>query len=400
MGLFNKFFRATKKSVKVVAEQVEVKGKVLPHLLNVRKRPKLTAPIVGQVVRNQIVNIVNDLGQWYEIVWDKHSTAYVYKKYILIIAYIKRGEVTANILNVRAFPSKTAEIVGRLRKGQIVFVVEQMPGWYGIDYNGRVAYVAQDYILAHDLPPIGGLQAISTFFYQRPDLQNYPLEPEMKVTVPQQKTATRTAALAWNNYGGLMNRISLELGIEVEASMAIICVEGGGRGFDDNGRLIIRFENHVFWQFYGKFHPDTFNAHFRFDHRMPPRGHQWRKSTSDPWQNVHTSQDTEWAVFEFASKLDKTAAMKSISMGAPQIMGFNYKTIGYNDVQTMFDNFKKDIRYHLFALFDFAKAVPRRILYLQKKDFYNFAREYNGSANPREYERRLLEFYHIFKHLL
>ncbi len=399
MGLFERFIRASQKAVKTTAKQIEVKGKVLPQLLNVRKKTSLKSPILGRLRRGDIVNILNEEGEWYEILWGKTS-AYVYKKYILIIAYTKRGEINANILNVRNRPSKNSQIIGKLKKGDIVYIIEQMLDWYAIDFNGRVAYVAKQWVEAHDLPPIGGIQAISEFFNQREDLMNYPLEPDRKVKVPDSPSNVHRAAVSWNKYGGLMKRISLELGIEVESAMSVICVEGGGDGFDKNGRLIIRFENHVFWMFFGKFHPDAYKKHFTFNPSNRTQGQQWRKTEDEPWQDVHQSQDTEWEVFKFARKLDDTAALKSISMGAPQIMGFNHKVIGYDTVQKMFDNFQKDIRYHLFALFDFTKAVPRRILYLQNKDFFNFAREYNGEGDPGAYQKRLLEYYHIFKRIL
>ncbi len=399
MGLFDRFIRASQKAVKATADQIEVKGKVLPQLLNVRKKPSLKSPILGRLRRGDIVNILNETDEWYEILWGK-SSAYVYKKYILIIAYIGRGQVNANILNVRSMPSKEGNVIGKLKKDDIVYIVEKLLDWYAIDYNGRIAYVAKQWVEAHDLPPIGGKQAIATFFHQRDDLMNYPLEPDKKIKVPQSPSNYRRAAISWNKYGGLMKRISLELGIEVESAMAVICVESGGDGFDKNGRMIIRFENHVFWNFFGKFHPDVYNKYFRNVGGRSFRGHQWRKSENDPWQDVHESQDSEWEVFNFARKLDETAAMKSISMGAPQVMGFNHKVIGYDTVQEMFNNFQKDIRYHLFALFDFTKAVPRRILYLQNKDFYNFAREYNGEGDPAGYQKRLLEYYHIFKKIL
>ena len=83
-------------------------------------------------------------------------------------------------------------------------------------------------------------------------------------------------------------------------------------------------------------------------------------------------------------------------MGAPQVMGFNHKFIGYDTPKEMFEKFNKDIRYHIFALFDFTKAKPERIRYLQNHDFYNFSVEYNGRANPKAYEQRLLKFYRLF----
>ncbi len=397
--LGKQFIKAAKQATEVAVSEIEIKGRVMVAKLNVRKKPKLGSQVLGIVRRDDILNILNELPEWYEIkIGDQ--TAYVYKKYVKIFAYIKRGEITVRALNIRSMPSLESNIVGRLKEGDIVFIVDELPQWYGIDYKGHVAYVYKEYVLAHDLPALGGLDAYNKFFYQRKDLFDYPLEPDKKLTLPTGRSKQRTAAQTWNRFGGLMSKISQELAIEVEAAMSVLCVESGGSGFSRNGKMIIRFENHVFWMFWGKFYPDEFNKYFKFNRSKTRYGHMWRSDTKEDWQQVHESQTSEWKAFEFAKSLNEEAALKSISMGAPQIMGFNYKVIGYKSVNEMFDNFNKDIRFHLFALFDFAKAKPRRIRYLQDKDFFSFAREYNGTGAPRQYEQRILEFYHIFKKLI
>ena len=70
----------------------------------------------------------------------------------------------------------------------------------------------------------------------------------------------------------------------------------------------------------------------------------------------HGNQNLEWQVFEFARNLNEPAAMRSISMGGPQIMGFNHSRIGYDSAREMFDTFQADIRYHVLGLFDFIKG--------------------------------------------
>jgi len=74
----------------------------------------------------------------------------------------------------------------------------------------------------------------------------------------------------------------------------------------------------------------------------------------------HGKQDQEWRVFEFARKLSEPAAMRSISMGGPQIMGFNHSRIGYDSAGEMFHAFESDIRYHVLGLFDFIKGSGSR----------------------------------------
>ena len=57
---------------------------------------------------------------------------------------------------------------------------------------------------------------------------------------------------------------------------------------------------------------------------------------------IHVNADGEWSVFEFARTFDDDAAKLSISMGLPQIMGFNYRSVGYESVDAMFDAFSRD----------------------------------------------------------
>src|SRR5690606_24417407 len=99
------------------------------------------------------------------------------------------------------------------------------------------------------------------------------------------------------------------------------------------------FENHIFYKYWGQHHPDQFQQHFSFDPQKRWQKHQWRPSPQAPWSDFHGAQSREWEAFNFANALDGRAAKLSISMGAPQIMGFNYTTLGYGSVEEMFEAF-------------------------------------------------------------
>ncbi len=392
MGLLDIFRKSTEKAVKVTADQVEVKGKVIAKsLLNVRQKPSLRSKVVGQLRRNDIVKILNELDDWYEILWKNNTKAYVYKKYILIIAYIKKGIVTANILNVRKYPSLDAPVVGRLKKNKEVFIIEELNDWYGIEFYQRVAYVASKFIEAHDLPPIGGEQAVSKFFAKRKDLASYPLKPARQIS------SKSPYAEFWNNYGNLIERLSMELGIEKEVALATMMVESGGKGFDDKGRLIIRFETHIFKRELKN--DEVYNKHFR-DNNF--RNQQFYDPDTKQWVNLHQKdgQDLEWKAFNIARKINEDAAYKAISMGAPQILGINYAIIGYDSAKEMFQYFSEDIRYHIFGFFDFIKSDVRLLSAIQKKDFASFAKIYNGSGQVSYYSKAIRTAYLEFKKIL
>lgn len=396
-----------KKTSKALADSVviEVKGRVNAAKLNVRKKPSLKARVVAQLTRGQIVDVFNTIEDWYQIVLPGHKKpAYVFKKYMDIIRQEKSGRITANTLNVRKQPNTSNNIVGKLHRGDIVVILREYTDWIKIKFGTHEAYVYKQYVEMQDVPvvvnPTNNSTIVSSgeYFYQRKDLASVPLKPKKKITESggfHEKIAAKT----WNNYGGLIKKVSDELKIDVATGLSVLCVESSGNGFNGD-KMIIRFENHVMDMFWGKNNVNLFDEHFKYNKKSPRKDHYMRESKKDKWIPGHTSQVVEWQFFAMGKKLNETAALKSISMGAPQVMGFNHKFIGYASPQEMFANFNKDIRYQLMALFDFCKYKPERIRYLQKRDFYSFSKEYNGTADPKGYEKRLKMYYGIFKDIL
>ena len=53
---------------------------------------------------------------------------------------------TANVLNVRALPSKNSRVVGTLRRNQEVEVMDVEKGFAIINFNGQRSYVSIDYL--------------------------------------------------------------------------------------------------------------------------------------------------------------------------------------------------------------------------------------------------------------
>lgn len=196
--------------------------------------------------------------------------------------------------------------------------------------------------------------------------------------------AQRVVANTWNRYGGFIRRQAVALGIDPGIALAVLVAESAGEPFGADGRMIIRFENHIFYGEWGKDHADLFNQSFRFDPNKSWQGHQWRPTPDSEWRTCHTSQATEWEVLTFARALDERAALYAISMGAPQIMGFNHATLGYATVQEMFNDFKADVRKQLGGLFNFMR-VNNLVEAVRQGDFLTFATVYNGGGQPELY---------------
>lgn len=223
--------------------------------------------------------------------------------------------------------------------------------------------------------------------------------PAAAVAIPTDASwAARKAGEFWNRYGGYIASESQRLGIDPADAMGVIVAESGGDPFGPDGRMTIRFENHIFNSYWGKLNPQRFGEHFTFDAKERWKGHTWRPSTSVAWQPCHGSQAVEWQVLDFARTLDNEAALKSISMGAGQVMGFNHETVGYASAQAMFDAFSKDATAQLGAMFRFMEK-NRLVESIRNQDYIAFARLYNGPGQAGEYATRMTDFANAFRAL-
>lgn len=309
------------------------------------------------------------------------------------------GVVTASRLNVRPEPSTERPPLGSLPRGARIELLERAGAWYRIRAGELEGYVHGDFVRTVDELAAAG------FLRERAELAQLPLEPPEQQRIapaPSFTARERLVARAWNQSGGLLAPLSELIQIETGAALAVLTVESGGKAFGADGRMIIRFENHVFWREWGQANQALFAEHFRFDPAKPWSGHRFRPSAAGPWEAFHGKQDAEWRVFEFASALHEVAARRSISMGAPQIMGFNFAKAGYESVGEMFEAFRADVRFQILGLFDFIKGpgtTSPLLVALQRGRFTDFAAGYNGPANAAEYAARLEADFEIFRKL-
>ncbi len=367
----------------VEQKEIIMKGQVIANKLNIREKASTKSNVVGRLVKNNIVQIVDIGEKWYEILY-ANGTAFVYAKFVKPL--LKSGWVNANLLNIRSLPNKNSEKIGRLKRNNKVIILEEVDSWYKIKYKQGFGYVFGKFIEVKAKKPS------KTFLYNDETLVKIPVEPSKKLKLEGTRIE-KIVRNTYNKYGNLLKHLSDKLGIELAASIAVLSVESGGVGIKD-GRTLIRFENHLFYKYWGKFNQDEYNKYFKFAAGKNWLGHKFRKDENSEWINFHGDQDKEYEALNFARTIDDEKALLSISMGLPQILGSNSSIIGYDNVQEMFDNFNKDIRYHIFALFDFFS--PRMIKYLKKREFVNFAKYYNGRGQARRYGKFIQDYYEAF----
>lgn len=389
--------RGTSKNTNIVVKEsspVVMQGVITAGILNVRNNTSKTANIVGKLSKNTIVSIFdNTISDWYQIKFnDKYG--YISSRYVKALT----GKVNAKVLNVRKFASLNADKVGQLKKGDNVEVIQRLKSWYLIKFGNGQAYISSKFIkLNIDNAASTEVNKVVDLLKNNTSILAAKVNAATKIKVPKQPRESRITAQTYNKYGGMLEVLCNKINIDIATAVAVLAVESAGHGYGAEGNVIIRFENHLFHRFWGKENERVYNRHFKYSKTKSWDGHLFRKDKKDDWKAFHGNQKNEWEVFEFARKLDNKAALKSASYGAPQILGTNFKKIGYINTEDMLFYFNKDIKYQLLALFDFFN--PAMIKHLQQKEFTEFARYYNGRGQATRYGGFIKKHYDAFKKL-
>lgn len=263
--------------------------------------------------------------------------------------------VTANKLNVRAGPSLYSPVVGRLQNNDLVAIHHIPPGsaWYRI---GTDRFIHSAYVRLSDSSEVK-LRRIDRI---------------------RENPVVRDACR--------------KKGLLLPAAWAVLCVESAGEAFGPSGRIMIRFEAHKFKKYLPRSLGSVFADYFCFDSDKPWTRQKFRKHRSSEFQSFHGSQEKEWIAFDWAREIHEESAYMSISMGAPQIMGFNFGQIGYRSAKDMFDGFQTE-EGQIEGFFDFL-STPM-VLALRENRFVDFARLYNGSGQKERYGKWIREYFEV-----
>jgi peptidoglycan/xylan/chitin deacetylase (PgdA/CDA1 family)/3D (Asp-Asp-Asp) domain-containing protein len=211
------------------------------------------------------------------------------------------------------------------------------------------------------------------------------LDPPDPISTDGMGMLDSSMAEIYNRYGKYIYEKAIEIGVSPASSAAVLYVETSGRGFGEDGRMIIRFEPCIFYDMWGSDHPGEFSQYFVCDRPND----KFRQSPAENFAELHGDHFREWTAFDLARTLDEDAAMKSISMGLAQIMGFNYHAIGYSSANEMFNALSNSTMSQLDALFSalsYRNEAGKSCLDpLKAGDYVSFANCYNGEGRDQEY---------------
>lgn len=184
-----------------------------------------------------------------------------------------------------------------------------------------------------------------------------------------------------------MNNIDLKLlaneyGLEFETVKSVVIVESRGQGFDKEGNPKVLFEGHWFHKF----------TKGKYDKSNP--------TVSYPkWTSKYYNMNQRNRLIE-AAKLDYKAALMSASWGLGQVMGFNYKLVGYDSVISFSEAMCTSEYLQAKAMFDYIKntglleplkRINKGLTRNQRIRYWKiFAKKYNGSGYEKnDYHNKL-----------
>lgn len=183
--------------------------------------------------------------------------------------------------------------------------------------------------------------------------------------------------------------IAREWCIPPAALLAVKLVESGNNktGFIEGiNKPIILFEGHIFFKLLKQNGYDVTKLHNSNPGIVYSK---WDKSK-------YKSPRSEWQRLESARKINKDLANQSASWGMFQVMGFNYKSCGCTTSDVFVDLMSTSPEAQLELTLNFLK-YNKMIIPLQRKNWVEFAKQYNGPGYTKNrYDIKLQNAYNNY----
>jgi len=172
------------------------------------------------------------------------------------------------------------------------------------------------------------------------------------------------------------------LEVTVPVVLAVNEVESNGAGFFEDGRVKILFERHVMFR---RLKAAGYDAD-ALATKYPKLVNQLPGGYRGGWP--------EYTRLKSAQAIDHDIALESCSWGQFQIMGYHWKTLGYNSIQHFVECMQSGESAQLGAFVRFILEDATMHKALKGKKWADFARFYNGPAYKNNmYDTKLARAY-------
>ena len=177
-------------------------------------------------------------------------------------------------------------------------------------------------------------------------------------------------------------------GIEYAGLKAVVEVEASGKGFIGDVPKIL-YEPHIMHRLLTKKNYITIRNNLMKAHPnlCYPRWGTYK----------YGAESIQHKRLEIVSQFNRDTALESCSWGLGQVMGFLWKSLGYESLQAFINDMYESEAKQLEAMIRFIK-VNGLLLALKNKDWVKFARGYNGSGYAKnKYHIKLANAYAKYK---
>ncbi|RWR15219.1 N-acetylmuramoyl-L-alanine amidase [Siminovitchia fortis] len=141
-----------------IAEDTET-ATITGEVVNVREKPGTSYPIITQIKKEETYPVINEKDDWYEIKLPSGETGWI-AGWLASKDTAKlpstEGSIAVQNLNVRSEPGIESDILGKLKEGDKVKIIEESNGWSKIHFESGTAWVSSEYV---DKKDAGGKKA-------------------------------------------------------------------------------------------------------------------------------------------------------------------------------------------------------------------------------------------------
>ena len=176
--------------------------------------------------------------------------------------------------------------------------------------------------------------------------------------------------------------------IEYACLKAVVEVEASGKGFIGDVPKIL-YEPHIMHRLLTKKNYITIRNNLMKAHPnlCYPRWGTYK----------YGAESIQHRRLEIVSQFNRDTALESCSWGLGQVMGYHWKSLGYESLQAFINDMYESEAKQLEAMLRFIK-VNGLLLALKNKDWVKFARGYNGSSYAKnKYHIKLANAYAKYK---
>lgn len=189
-----------------------------------------------------------------------------------------------------------------------------------------------------------------------------------------------------------------DFALEVAHLKALVEVESGGSGFQDVRQDILDLDGPGGFLDGLNMPKILFEAHI-FSRRTSGKYDITHPTISSPkWNStLYKGGQAEYIRLHQALLLDRTAALESTSWGLFQLMGFNFRLCGFENVESFVETMKQSELAQLKAGLTFIRKTGL-LEHLRMLRWAAFAKGYNGVAYAaHEYDVKLANAYNRYK---